>query len=101
MRCKQGDLAIVVYSDAGNEGKIVRCLKLLGIKRWVDQRGVVFDDPTWEIDTALPDWLGTKTNSIMDSRLRPIRRPPDDAKDETLSWLPVPSTEKEYVYAEK
>jgi hypothetical protein len=31
----------------------------------------------------------------MDSILRPIRDPGDDAQDETLSWLPVPSTEKE------
>ncbi len=32
---------------------------------------------------------------IPDSWLRPIRDPGDDAQDETLQWLPVPSTEKE------
>lgn len=32
---------------------------------------------------------------IADKYLRPIRDPGDDTQDETLYWLPVPSTEKE------
>ena len=29
-----------------------------------------------------------------DSQLRPIRDPGDDARDETLEWLPVPSRDE-------
>lgn len=39
--------------------------------------------------------IETKFGVSADRNLRPIRDPGDDAQDETLQWLPVPSTEKE------
>lgn len=30
MNCKQGDMAVVVRSSAGNEGKVVTCVEYLG-----------------------------------------------------------------------
>lgn len=30
MNCKQGDMAVVIKSQAGNEGKVVTCLELMG-----------------------------------------------------------------------
>lgn len=93
MNCKQGDLAIVVRSSAGNEGKIVRCLRLIKSIIWVDVDGKGSRHPTWEIDVLLPDWSGIFTNYICDYQLRPIRDPGDDAVDETLIWLPVPVKE--------
>lgn len=82
MNCKPGDLAIIVRSCAGHEGKIVR------IVRWVGKvRGWVGDD-RWETDTQLRGERGGLTRSMRDSALRPIRDPGDDAKDEMLRPLP-------------
>ena len=93
MNCKPGDLAVVVRSMAGNEGKIVRCLRLIPTvlrKPTGDWQHVI-----WEVDQELRSWSGDSDRFIADEQLRPIRDPGDDAQDETLSWLPVPSTEKE------
>ena len=57
MNCKQGDVAIVVWSACGNEGKIVRCVRFAGDLKanpatgcgWV--YGVMKD--AWEIDPPL------------------------------------------------
>lgn len=98
MNCKQGDLAIVVRSWAGNEGKIVRCLRL-ATEREISC--VSFDKtsgPVWVTDSVLFYAYrdGPKAGSgplCLDSYLRPIRDPGDDATDETLTWLPVPRKE--------
>lgn len=91
MNCKPGDLAVIVRSVAGNEGRIVRCIRFVGkVRGWVG-------DDRWETDQVLIGERGGKTNAVQDSCLRPLRDPGNDAKDETLLWagLPVPSTEKE------
>lgn len=99
MNCKPGDLAVVVKSWAGNEGRIVRVIRLCpktSKNPNIDSRGILTaPEPYWVIDQALPDFEGTLGKTFADSQLRPIRDPGDDAQDETLSWLPVPSTEKE------
>ena len=86
MNCKQGDLAIVVRSVAGNEGKIVRCLKL-------EPAGFDYNDiddgAIWVIDRSL-NWIDERTGrtgqspSCPDINLRPIRDNP--GPDETLTW---------------
>lgn len=90
MNCKQGDLAVVVKSYRGFEGRIVRCVRLVGNREWVNL-GV---QPTWYVDPPFP--VKDYPHHIADSQLRPIRDPGDDAQDESLSWLPVPSREKEH-----
>lgn len=30
MNCRKGDIAIAIYSEAGNEGKIMQCLEYIG-----------------------------------------------------------------------
>lgn len=88
MNCKPGDLAIVVMSLAGNEGKIVRCIRLVpGGKRW-KEFGLC---DTWETDTMLPNIAGYENNLMRDAQLRPIRD--NDGEDETLQWAPVPVKE--------
>ena len=81
LNCKEGDLAVIVRSSAGNEGKIVRCIRLRGL---MPQRypGGVELHPSWEIDRPLTGWDGTVGNNIEDSRLRPLRG--DDGEDEML-----------------
>ena len=88
LNCKPGDLAVIVRSDAGNEGRIVRCIRFVGkVPGWVD-------DDRWEIDQVLKGHLGGKSKTVRDSRIRPLRDPGEDARDESLSWLPVPSREE-------
>ena len=43
LNCKQGDLAVIVRSMAGNEGKIVQCPRLV-FDPWH-----YFDGPRWLI----------------------------------------------------
>jgi len=92
MNCKQGDLAIVVRSDAGNAGKIVTCIRLLNGFRHIAPDGSVSND-IWQIDRPLIGWGGEVSCEISDMQLRPLRDPGDDATDETLTWLPVPHKE--------
>lgn len=74
MNCKEGDLAIVVRSYAGNEGKIVQCLELLRVD--YDHYGKFEDDvPSWRIDRPLANALGQFSYIIPDNQLRPLNPP--------------------------
>jgi hypothetical protein len=84
MNCKPGDLAIVVFSVAGNEGKIVRCLRMVGQGRHVTGDS----GPAWEVAPELKSVTGSHRNLTLDAYLRPIRDPGDDAVDESKAWLP-------------
>lgn len=86
LNCKPGDLAIVVRSAAGNEGKIVQCLK-------VHPSGVGglfrFYGPVWEIDRPLKTLRKTPVGTVEGERffapdicLHPIRD--NDGEDEML-----------------
>jgi hypothetical protein len=70
MNCKQGDLAIIVRSVAGNEGKIVRCLRLVP---WGHDGGRKFEGPRWIVDRPLPASRGLPITSVADFSMRPIR----------------------------
>lgn len=68
LNCKQGDLAFIVKSYAGNEGKVVQCLRLVaGGSDWIE------DGPRWEIDRGVPSKAGYLVFSVADSCLRPLR----------------------------
>lgn len=67
LNCRPGDLALIVRSVAGNEGKIVRCIKFIGAVP-----GFAGND-RWEIDTFLPANWGRTANSFHDAWLRPLR----------------------------
>ena len=58
LNCKQGDLAIIVSSTCGNEGKIVRCLELLYMDRVTDT-----DGNTWRFANG-PRWVWSIDRSI-------------------------------------
>lgn len=85
MNCKPGDLAIIVQSKAGNEGKVVRIVKFVGqIHGWAG-------NDRWEIDQEIPSWPDGSSNTAQDKNLRPLRD--DEGDDETLQWAPVPVKE--------
>jgi len=91
MNCEPGDLAVITKSWAGNEGRIVRVVCWIGkIDGWSNS-------DRWEIEAERPliSSKGRLHFHAPDSFMRPIRDPGEDARDETLQWLPVPSIEKE------
>lgn len=90
LNCKQGDLAIIVKSTAGNEGKIVRCLEYMGVishitdtagDTWRYGRG---PRPVWRIDRTI-NFRSTygfdadvQVGYCSDECLRPLRGDTDD-----------------------
>lgn len=94
--CKKGDLAYIVvppgflktidqkYVDVGVDGECE--LGTIGLEpSWICR----FHVP-WYCDAA-KKWISQCT--LLDSWLRPIRHPGEDATDETLLMLPAPSAE--------
>lgn len=87
LNCKKGDIAIVIKSSAGNEGKVVRCLELVVTgrvksadgSRWLTYAQGV--QPLWRTDTPM-QWAVSKgpnvgktyyVNYATDAQLRPLR----------------------------
>jgi hypothetical protein len=73
MNCKQGDLAIIVKSNCGNEGKIVRVLELY-VPLFVDSS--IAHHTFWKIDrkiqaTNMLDEI-IQIDFCTDAQLRPI-----------------------------
>lgn len=82
MNCKQGDLAVIVRSLAGNEGKVVQCL------RPVLNELHAFPGPRWLIDRAIPHSTQGATLTVADCALRPLRD--SDGEDEMLQLVGRP-----------
>ena len=81
MNCKQGDLAILVKSFAGNECKIFTCLELDLSTH--DKCGNPWAyTPRWKIDITINSILGNLIDSVADCNLRPLRD--SDGEDEML-----------------
>ena len=80
LNCKQGDLAIVVNSVAGNEGKIVRCVKFIGRVDFLDIGDSIKNGAAWEVDPPLPGLDGRLGSDCLDEDLRPIK-PLDELDD--------------------
>lgn len=54
MNCKQGDIALVVRSIAGNEGRVVTCLEIIGNVELANKLDVKIGDGVWwKIDTLI------------------------------------------------
>jgi hypothetical protein len=83
LNCKQGDLAVIVRSSAGNEGKVVRCLRLVRQQRF-ECRLTGFSEvaDSWETDTMMFGSDGRRDCFVADRNLRPIRDNPGE--DEML-----------------
>ena len=95
LNCKQGDLAIIVSSTCGNEGKIVRCLELLHTAHVPDTEGKRHRFAggaryVWRIDGAIN--FGNCFDVVQvtycsDDRLRPLRGDLSDEETETADEL--------------
>jgi hypothetical protein len=88
MNCKPGDLAVIVRGRniaLPCLGRIVRVLSTVP--------SPYCGSPAWKLETPLQHPVEGTMAYILDECLRPIRDPGDDARDETLDWLPVPTKE--------
>lgn len=95
MNCKPNDFAMIFRSRAGNHGRLVTCLRL-ATQAELDDAWFVDHEPVWVIDRYIPVSNGAPVNLCRDSSLRPIRPQSNDARDESLAYLPpVPSKQGE------
>ena len=100
MNCKPNDIARIVNNVTGNNDKLVRVVAIVTAP----------DCPvTWWLCVAMqqiyidgvPDLQPAGTEVYCaDVNLRPVRDPGDDAVDETLAWLSVPSATLEIALLE-
>lgn len=95
MNCKPGDLAVIVDSSQArsrsNIGLLVSVRELCegSAREWKCDPVPGQRPPLNGDGHPIVGWVG-----VYDRNLHPIRDPGDDAVDQTLLWLPVPS-EKE------
>lgn len=90
MNCKSGDLAILIKSQAGNEGKICNVLHFVGENPVIN--GELFcygHGPCWMVEYASITRYGygdpRKTGPCPDAWLRPVSGLPDEqTTDEEL-----------------
>lgn len=88
MNCKQGDLAVVVRSGAGNEGRVLTCLRLASRAECKAEGFGWWAGAVWVTDAALACTYGPTTRLYPDSRLRPLRD--GDGEDEVLRLVGRP-----------
>jgi len=96
MKCRAGDLAVVVRSEAGNLGRIVTCLHLATAEDWASELTPPPRGAFWLLDRPLiavfelrftdgsSERFIRSTRLYPDDNLRPLRDPGDDAVDEML-----------------
>lgn len=90
MNCKQGDLAVVVRSDSGNEGAVVQCLRLYIGPMQTPAGRITEPRAAWLIDRPLPGRLsGRECWHVEDRKLRPLRG--SDGQDEMLRLVGLPA----------
>jgi len=83
MNCKPGDLAVNVGRRSEFVGEVYLVLRLYD-GPWIFTTP---EEPSWWIEHRGREF------HCADADLRPIRPQDDDATDETLLWLPVPTKE--------
>jgi hypothetical protein len=87
MNCKQGELAFVVRSAAGNDGKIVRCVRLATLDEVNAAQMMPDKGAYWVIDRVLPTVLGRLTTLAPDAWLRPIRPEADPVTTDVVAGV--------------
>jgi hypothetical protein len=103
MNCKPGDLAVIVSAKGATPGPIgdVSRASIGLIGRVTRLRPPVNPSAcstalVWEFEKPMVIRVGASYYDILgcsDFDLLPIRDPGEDARDETLEWLPVPHKE--------
>ena len=94
MNCEQGDMAVIVRSSIGNEGRIVVCLSIASIDELCRAFGASMSSyaPIWRLDVAVR-WRGSVSGCIevpfmVDKAMRPLRD--NEGEDEVLRLVGRP-----------
>jgi hypothetical protein len=94
MNCKPGDLAFIVHSEAGNEGRIVEVVRWVGFLNALAESGA---NDWWQVrplDGKPILWTRQSYGDFyVDRFLRPIR--PGSITEEEVKELFSPNTTKE------
>lgn len=105
MKCRAGDLAIVIRSEAGNLGKIVTCVRVATADDWASELTPPARGTYWLVDRPLVALFELRfadgavaqfvrsTRLYPDANLKPIRDPGDDAVDEMVQRVGLPEGE--------
>lgn len=88
MNCKPGDLAVIVRSTCGNEGKIVRCVSLFFHPGFLQPDFSIVAGPAWVVEPPVVGWCGDVLPGVRDALLRPLRD--SDGEDEVLRMVGRP-----------
>lgn len=110
LNCRPGDLAVIVYGTR-YPGWLVRVLFAEPNGKYSLPDGYPGNarsstsPAAWICECLMASHFNaplkdgtrrtTRYGAIQDFALRPLRDPGEDARDETLLWLPVPSASKE------
>jgi hypothetical protein len=96
MNCEPRDLAVRLRVTWG--GNVIRVGAIVRVVRFVGECTHIetgeFGQAIWEVEYS-GEMRGPSGYclGVPDCDLRPIHNPGDDAQDESLTWLPVPSRE--------
>ncbi len=90
LRCYPGCLAVVTRSYAGNEGAIVRCIRLATRDEEAEQLLPGDHGPRWVVDRWLPRPFHADTNLPADAQLTPITPPPATESTDTPEHVERP-----------
>lgn len=101
MRCRVGDIAVIVGSgNPQNIGKFVEVLRPSDdstpeIPQWECRATTILHGYDFVGNVCMRECtvMPGSLVDVDDQDLRPIRNPGEDAQDETLQWLPVPTKE--------
>lgn len=94
MRCKKGDMAIVIRASADSaipRDSIVRCIQFYSGMAQIEGRDKFEHVSVWLVEYRGQEQEGGYSFNVRDEDLRPIRD--NDGEDETLQWAPVPVKE--------
>ena len=94
MHCKQGDLAVIVSSSAGNDGKFVTCLRLIPSMPMLMPNGRTVRTDCWLVDARLMGCKGQVDSFVADAQLRPIRDIEGEDEMLRIAGLPKPVVER-------
>jgi len=88
MRCKQGDMAVITQSRAGESGKEVTCVSFVG-----QHKNITHHSDVWKVDRPIK-WLQEDGSTVErlyvpDSCLMPINPKSDDTDDIAMYLRPV------------
>lgn len=93
MNCKQGEMAIVVRSRTGNEGKVLTCVRYMGygyinmLGEFVADGIPEWNEHVWETDTIIVLVSGHHGYLMYDSQLRPLRGNLTEDEEEIVKEL--------------